>query len=85
MKRLGTRMKLYHINDRGTRVSGPAGQILKSDSMELGYGNMNLPEMVRIAKENGVDAVVLESHKNWADKSPVKSFQLSAEFMNRYV
>ena len=50
MKRLGTRMKLYHINDRGTRVSGPAGQILKSDSMELGYGNMNLPEMVRIAK-----------------------------------
>ena len=71
MKRLGTRMKLYHINDRGTRVSGPAGQILKSDSMELGYGNMNLPEMVRIAKENGVDAVVLESHKNWADKSPV--------------
>ena len=33
----------------------------------------------------GVDAVVLESHKNWADKSPVKSFQLSAEFMNRYV
>ena len=85
MKRLGKRMKLYHINDRGTRVSGPAGQILKSDSMELGYGNMNLTEMVRIAKENGVDAVVLESHKNWADKSPVKSFQLSAEFMNRYV
>lgn len=85
MRRLGKRMKLYHINDRGTRVSGPAGQILKSDSMELGYGNMNLKEMVKIAKENGVEAVVLESHKNWADKSPVKSFQLSAEFMNRYV
>ncbi len=85
MRRLGKRMKLYHINDRGTRVSGPAGQILKSDSMELGYGNMNLKEMVKIAKENGVDAVVLESHKNWADKSPVKSFQLSAEFMNQYV
>ena len=85
MKRLGKRMKLYHINDRGTRVSGPSGQILKSDSMELGYGNMNLTEMVRIAKENDVDAVILESHKNWADKSPVRSFQLSAEFMNRYV
>ena len=26
MKRLGKRMKLYHINDRGTRVSGPSGQ-----------------------------------------------------------
>ncbi len=85
MKRLGARMKLYHINDRGTRVSGPAGQILKSDSMELGYGNMNLVEMVKIAKDNGVEAVILESHKNWADKSPVKSFQMSAEFMNQYV
>ena len=39
MERLGERMKLYHINDRGTRMSGPGGQILKSDSMELGYGN----------------------------------------------
>ena len=85
MKRLGTRMKLYHINDRGSRVSGPAGQILKSDSMELGYGNMNLVDMVRIAKENGVDAVILESHKNWVEKSPIRSFQLSAEFMNEYV
>lgn len=85
MRRLGSRMKLYHINDRGTRVSGPAGQILKSDSMELGYGNMNLKLMVDIAKQNGVDAVVLESHKNWAEKSPITSFQLSAQFMNKYV
>ncbi len=30
MERLGERMKLYHINDRGTRMSGPGGQILKS-------------------------------------------------------
>ena len=53
--------------------------------MELGYGNMNLVDMVRIAKENGVDAVILESHKNWVEKSPIRSFQLSAEFMNEYV
>ena len=85
MKRIGSRMKLYHINDRGTRVNGAAGQILKSDSMELGYGNMNLTEMVRIAGENGVDAVILESHKNWVDKDPVKSFQLSAEFLNQNI
>lgn len=85
MRRLGGRMKLYHINDRGTRMSGPGGQILKSDSMELGYGNMNLVEMVEIAKENGVDAIILESHKNWVDKDPVKSFQLSAEFLNKHV
>jgi len=85
MEKLGSRMKLYHINDRGTRVTGKTGSILKSDSMELGYGNMNLTAMVETAKKNGVDAVVLETHRNWAEKSPVKSFQLSAEFMNRYV
>ena len=85
MRKLDTRMKLYHINDRGTRMSGPGGQILKSDSMELGYGNMNLTKMVDIAQKSGVDAVILESHKNWVDKSPVKSFQLSAKFMNEHV
>jgi len=85
MERLGERMKLYHINDRGTRISGKTGSILKSDSMELGTGNMNLKAMVKTAKKYGVEAIVLESHKNWIDKSPVKSFQKSAEFMNKYV
>ncbi|MDE5596573.1 MAG: sugar phosphate isomerase/epimerase, partial [Lachnospiraceae bacterium] len=42
MRQLGKRLKLYHINDRGTRVTGASmTPILKSDSMELGYGNMN--------------------------------------------
>ena len=59
--------------------------ILKSDSMELGYGNMNLEALVEQAKAAGGDAVILESHKNWVDKSPVKSIQLSAEFMKKYV
>lgn len=85
MKTLGKRMELYHINDRGTRITGPSGSILKSDSLELGYGNMDLVSMVNTAKENGVRAVVLESHKNWVDKSAIKSMQLSATFMNEYV
>lgn len=86
MRRLGERMKLYHINDRGTRVSGPSmTPILKSDSMELGYGNMNLEELVAQALSAGVDAVILESHKNWAEKSPIRSLQMSAEFMKKYV
>ena len=57
--------------------------ILKSDSMELGYGNMNLEALTEQALAAGVDAVILESHKNWADKSPLKSIQLSAEFLKR--
>ncbi len=83
MKRLGSRMKLWHINDRGTRMSGPAmTPILKTDSMELGTGNMDLDGMTAIAKENGIEAVILESHRNWIDKDPVKSLQLSAQWLN---
>ena len=86
MKKLGERMKLYHINDRGTKVSGPSmTPILKSDSMELGYGNMNLEELVRQALDVDVEAIILESHKNWADKSPVRSLQLSAKFLKQHM
>jgi len=86
MRKLGERMKLYHINDRGTRVSGLSmTPILKSDSMELGYGNMNLEELVGQALDVDVDAIILESHKNWADKSPVRSLQLSAKFLKQHM
>ena len=85
MRRLGNRMKLWHINDRGTRMTGPAmTPILKTDSMELGTGNMDLEGMTEIAKENGIEAVILESHRNWVDNSPVKSLQLSAAWLNKH-
>ena len=85
MRRLGSRMKLWHINDRGTRMNGAAmTPILKTDSMELGTGNMDLVGLAEIAKENGVEAVILESHRNWIDNSPVKSLQLSAKWLNNH-
>ena len=83
MKKLGTRMKLWHVTDRGSRQNGPAmTPILKADSMELGTGNMDLDGLRKIAVENGIEAVVLESHKNWIDKDPVKSLELSAKWLN---
>ncbi len=86
MKMLGERLKLYHINDRGTRLTKPMmTPILKSDSMELGCGNMNLTALTEQALSVGVEAIVLESHKNWVDKSPVKSIEVSAGFLNEHV
>lgn len=86
MKKLGDRLKLYHINDRGTRIEGPSmTPILKSDSMELGYGNINLHELVEQALSVHVEAIILESHKNWVEKSPIRSLQMSSEFLNREV
>jgi sugar phosphate isomerase/epimerase len=86
MRKLGSRMKLWHINDRGSRVSGVSmTPILKTDSMELGTGNMPLDALMAQAKEAGCEAVILESHRNWIEKSPVKSFQLSAKYLNERV
>ena len=86
MQKLGSRMKLWHINDRGSRVSGPAmTPILKSDSMELGTGNMPLDALLEQAQKLGCEAVILESHRNWVKKSPVKSFQFSAKYLNERV
>ena len=83
MQKLGSRMKLWHINDRGSRQSGPAmTPILKADSMELGTGSMDLDGLWAIARENGVRDLVLESHKNWIDKDPIKSLEKSAEWLN---
>ena len=85
MQRLGTRMKLWHINDRGTRLTGSAvTPILKTDSMELGTGNMDLDSLMAQALSVGVDAVILESHRNWVDNSPIKSLQLSAEYLKQH-
>lgn len=83
MDALGARMKLWHINDRGTRQSGPCmTPILKSDSMELGTGAMPLDALWERAMGTGVEAVILESHRNWVDGSPVKSLELSAKWLN---
>ena len=83
MKKLGSRMKLWHVTDRGSRQKGAAmTPILKVDSMELGTGNMDLDGLWELAAENGVESVVLESHKNWIDKDPVKSLEKSAQWLN---
>lgn len=86
MSKLGSRMKLWHINDRGSRINGASmTPILKSDSMELGTGNMPLDELLELATQAACEAVILESHRNWIDKNPVKSLLLSGKYLNERV
>ena len=83
MRRLGSRMKLWHVTDRGSRRKGAVmTPILKADSMELGTGNMDLDGLFSLAQENGVENIILESHKNWIDRDPVKSLEVSAAWLN---
>ena len=86
MRRLGSRMKLWHVTDRGSRQKGSAmTPILKADSMELGTGNMDLAGLKDIALQNGIEALVLESHKNWIDRDPVKSLERSAKWLKEKI
>ena len=86
MRRLGSRMKLWHVTDRGSRQKGSAmTPILKADSMELGTGNMDLAGLKDIALQNGIEALVLESHKNWIDRDPVKSLERSAKWLKENI
>ncbi len=84
MKRLGSRLKLYHICDRGSRAKGPyMTPILKTDAMELGFGSMNLNEYVKLATELGVNEIILEQHRNYFGGDPVASAQKSAGFFRK--
>lgn len=80
MHRLGSRLKLLHINDRGIRPQGAAGSILKSDGMELGSGNMPLEKILKQAAES-CDAVILETHRAWIENDPLRSMQMSGEWL----
>ena len=85
VNKLSDRMVMWHINDRGCRKKGPfITPILKEDAAELGTGNMPLDAIWETVKANtGVEAIVLETHKNWIDNDPIKSLTISAEWFRK--
>lgn len=86
MDRLGKRLKLYHICDRGCRKKGPyMTPILKADAIELGKGSMNIAAYAEKAVALGVDAIILEQHRNYAGKDPVLSARVSADWLKKHL
>lgn len=84
MKRLGKRMKLWHICDRGSRSKKKAmTPIISSDPVELGTGNLDLDGMAKIAEENETKALIVEIHKNFIDRDPLKTLKLSSQWLNK--
>ena len=49
--------------------------------MELGLGNMPLCELLDIAKDNGVEEIVLETHRNWIHNDPLESLEISGKWL----
>ncbi|WP_347978768.1 sugar phosphate isomerase/epimerase [Microbacterium sp. ProA8] len=84
LDRFGERVRLLHITDRGSRVTGPTmTPIVKVDSVELGTGNMAVDAIITRSASLHVDAVVVETHKNWIDGSPLRSAEVSGEVLRR--
>lgn len=84
--KLSDRMVMWHINDRGCRKKGPfITPILKEDAAELGTGNMALGTILeKVRAKSKVEAIVLETHKNWIDNDPVKSLIVSSEWFRKH-
>ena len=84
--KLSDRMVMWHINDRGCRKKGPfITPILKEDAAELGTGNMALSTILeKVRAKSKVEAIVLETHKNWIDNDPVKSLIVSSEWFMKH-
>ena len=80
---LGCRLKLLHITDRGTRTKRAFTPIVKQTSVELGQGNLNIPEILDATQQQKCETVILETHKSWINNNPVKSAQISAEYLNK--
>ncbi|GAA1057268.1 hypothetical protein GCM10017608_07170 [Agromyces luteolus] len=81
---LGERVRLIHLTDRGSRTTGPTmTPIAKVDSVELGTGNLAIDAIVERAASLRVEAVILETHKNWIGGSPLRSAEMSAEVLRR--
>ena len=86
MKKMGGRLKLWHIADRGWRGnSKQISPIVKSGSVELGTGNLPLERLLSIAKENQVQGIVLESHNNWIDNDPLESIRISGQWLKKNI
>ena len=46
---------------------------------------MPLDDLLSVAKDNGVEEIVLETHKNWINNDPVASLEISGKWLKERV
>ncbi|WP_084079537.1 sugar phosphate isomerase/epimerase [Demequina sp. NBRC 110057] len=83
LERLGRRVELMHLTDRGSVRRGTSlTPIDKYGPVELGRGNLPVAALIAQARDAHVEAVVVETHQNWIEDSPVRSFEVSGEYLH---
>lgn len=79
--RLGSRLECVHLSD--CTISEPPEGSYEREPIptELGMGNMDIPSIVRLAKEVGCRSFISEQHGNWIGGSVLRSSQINASFL----
>lgn len=83
MEKLGSRMKLLHINDRCYTPKKRTRSIVKFHGCEVGSGTLNVKQIIEHANRFGLENIIIETHDHWINNNPVKSFILSIDYLSK--
>jgi sugar phosphate isomerase/epimerase len=75
LDRLAGRVPALHMKD-ATYRSGDAKLV------EAGTGEVPLDAIAKVAADKGVEYLVVEQDNNWIDNDPIKSAQISLDYLN---
>ena len=81
MKKLGERLRYHHINDCRIVPQEPGNPCRTATGCELGKGILEIPSLIAIDRQSDVEYIVLETHEGFVDGCPIKSLQISAEYL----
>jgi sugar phosphate isomerase/epimerase len=76
VKKYPNRFRLCHVKDR-LKTAAPKEENASSD---LGAGTINFPEILKVARENGMEYFIVEQER-YDNSTPIKSAQVDAEYM----
>ena len=87
LNKLGDRVKLYHICDRGPlkNKASITSIISKMGQKEIGTGVMDLTPLVKKAIQNNVAAIILEQPNNIREKELLKSVRRSVNNIKKMI
>lgn len=82
-RKLKGRLKAIHLKDLGvTGVSTPEKYIKTPSVMTLGYGNLDLPGIVKAADEAGCEWFIVETHTGWINDDSLCTAKASYQYLD---
>lgn len=83
-KKIGRRLKVIHLKDLGvTGISTPEQYIKTPSVMALGYGNLDIEEIVKSAEEAGCEWFMVETHTGWINNDSLYTADLSYKYLTK--